>query len=324
MTAALMILSMVLGCEKDSVDDTVVGQAWDTQLSFDARGMFMSVWGSGQGPVWVVGGQEDQGVVLRGDDDAWEAVPLPAGTPMLTWISGVSDADLWVCGLSGTLLHWDGGAWEDFGQPVEEAFWGMYTLGDSAVAVGGQFRNSGEQPIAYAWDGSAWSALELPAELPEIPNLFKVHHDGESFVVVGAQGISLKVKDGVTSGVPTGFTDDLVTLHRAQGGELIAVGGRGTGGIFTYDGSSWTQKQETIAGLSGVFDVGDGQVIAVGERGYAGVYDRNTDTFIERRPLAQDLLHAVWVSPSGKVYAVGGDFLSADFYGTLLTSESLF
>lgn len=323
MTPALFLLLSV-ACTKDEVDDSAIGAAWETQLSFDDRGMFMSVWGSGAGPVWVVGGQEDQGVVLRGDDADWESVPLPADTPMLTWISGVSDSDLWVCGLAGTLMHWDGSDWTDHSQPVEEAFWGLYTLGDSAVAVGGRFRTSGAAPIAYQWEGQDWSALTLPEELPEIPNLFKVHHDGDAFVVVGAQGISLKVQDGVTSGVPTGFTDDLVTVHRSEDGELIAVGGRGTGGIFTYDGSSWTQKQETIAGLSGVFDVGQGQVIAVGERGYAGVYDRDTDTWTERRPLAQDLLHAVWVSDSGKVYAVGGDFLSDDFYGTLLTSELLF
>mgnify|MGYP002065501325 CR=1 FL=1 len=68
------------------------------------EGALMSVWGTAADDVWVVGGQPDAGVVLRGSGDRFIRHELPPGTPMLDWVHGTSPDDVWVAGLAGTLL----------------------------------------------------------------------------------------------------------------------------------------------------------------------------------------------------------------------------
>ncbi|MED5374689.1 MAG: hypothetical protein VX899_26965 [Myxococcota bacterium] len=314
----------LLACEKDAVDDTAIGADWDVELEMDSRGMFMSVWGAASDDVWIVGGQEDQGLLLRGAPGAWESVALPDDTPMLTWVSGQAADDVWVAGLGGTLLHWDGASFTDHSQPIEGAFWGVHPLGDQVLAVGGQFRQIGDGPVMYRMAEGQWEALDLPSELSSIESLFKVWRDGEDFVSVGADGVSLRVTpDGQVTGLPSGSNKDMVTVHSQNGDTLVAVGGRSYGAVWELDGDTWSQTAETNAGLSGLWDVGDGRIVCVGERGIAGIYDRESQSFTENHPFTSQLLHAVWVDDQGTVIAVGGDFVSDEFTGTLVTSDRL-
>ncbi|MBW1881847.1 MAG: hypothetical protein JRJ84_26115, partial [Deltaproteobacteria bacterium] len=157
------------------------GQAleWSVVEEGAPEGAFLMAWGATSDDVWVVGGQPDAGVVLRGDADGFAQHPLPEDIPILDWVHGTSAEDVWVGGVNGTLLHWDGSDWEDYSIPMDEAIWGLYARSPTeAWAVGGTSAWGGSFAVALRWDGATWSTLDLPPPADEAANLFKVAHDG--------------------------------------------------------------------------------------------------------------------------------------------------
>ena len=181
-----------------------------TQLSFSLalnaapEGGFWSAWGPSADDVWIVGGQADDGVVLRGSGDQFEELAVPEDTPLLNWVHGTSSSDVWVGGLYGTLLHWNGSEWSDYSVDIEEAFWGIYAVSpDEVYAVGGLSGWAGEERVAMRFDGTQWSDITLPTELDGLRALFKVHHDGQNVWIVGAEGAVI-VGDGVAFDELTG------------------------------------------------------------------------------------------------------------------------
>ena len=156
-----------------------------TTLSFSVavdnapEGGLWSAWGPSPDDVWIVGGQADQGVVLRGSGDTFESLGVPEGTPLLNWVHGTSSNDVWIGGLSGTLLHWNGSEWSDYSVDVEEAFWGVYAVSpNEAYAVGGLSGWGGETRIAMRFDGTEWTILNGLNSM--LRSLFKVHFDGQT------------------------------------------------------------------------------------------------------------------------------------------------
>lgn len=299
--------------------------SWEVVVDDDDRGMLMSAWGAPGEPAWVVGGSlTGGGVAFRLDPDgALSEVDLPDQTAMLTWVHGRSADDVWLAGLYGTLLHWDGQDWTDRSWDVEEAFWGVHAGPDgTVVAVGGPFRQVGSAPVIARGDRSTGlEAVAIPDELADFTdNLFKVHHDGvDRFLAVGAGGVALSLgSTGEASALATGTARDLVTVH-GVGDDLVGVGGRGTGGLFEWNGAAWEEVGATPAGVSGVHVLPDGHAVVVGENGYAGRWLRPGATVVESAPVTTDLLHAVWVDPDdGTAWAVGGSWFGTDYTGTLL------
>lgn len=301
--------------------------SWEPIVQADERGMLMSVWGAQGEDAWVVGGSlTGGGVAFRLSPDGGLAdVPLPDNTAMLTWVHGRGVDDVWVSGLYGTLLHWDGSSWTDRSLDVVEAFWGVHAGPDgTVVAVGGPFRQVGSAPVLARGDAASGLVLvDLPSDLTDFSeNLFKVHHDGvDRFCAVGAAGVALSLgTSGPATSMPTGTAMDLVTVE-GSGRDLVAVGGRGTGGVFELDGqgTGWSLAAEAPAGVSGVSLLEDGRAIVVGENGFAALWDRPSGDLVVSEPVTIDLLHAVWVDAEEDVaWAVGGNWFGSDYTGTLL------
>ena len=137
--------------------------------------------------VWLVGGQPEKGAIKIGNaEDGFEKIDLPEGTPLLNWADG-SSTNMWVGGLNGSILHWNGSEWFDFSLTVEEAIWGLVVTdnGETVVAVGGSSRWGGEEAIAYLRRNDQWTSLVLPEELDGLSNLFKVDFDGADYWMVG-------------------------------------------------------------------------------------------------------------------------------------------
>ncbi len=311
----------------DDTGDPVL--AWEALLEGDTRGAYLSVWGPSGDDVWIVGGQPDDGAVIRGSADAgFSDVDLPEGVPLLNWVHGVSGSDLWVGGVQGALLHWDGTDWTDHSQDFEEAIWGVYAVStDEVYAVGGSSGFGGEEAVALRWDGAEWSSLTLPEELEGLDNIFKVHHDGTLLWMVGHKGAALTSSDGSTlTAVPTGITTDLVTANRPpEGGPMVIVGGRGTGSVLEIEDGIPTVQTKAGAGLNGVQVYASGtQAVVVGESGYTALYDLESGSLVEPLPMTTDVLHGTWGLSGGTMYAVGGNlFTSGDtFYGTVLVGPA--
>lgn len=318
------------GCAAGGVD-RADALTWETvALEADARGMLMSMWGAPGDDAWLVGGTlTGTGIALRvTPDGVVREQPLPEATPMLTWVHGRAADDLWLAGLYGTLLHWDGTEWTRVGEPVDEAYWGVHAGPDgTVVAVGGPFRGVGAASRLVRGTREGIADVPLPDEVVAVfdadptgaRSLFKVHHDGARFAVVGASGAALTLgATGDAAWAPSGSDLDLVTVH-GEPDDVIAVGGRLTGGLFERDGDGWALSVETPAGASGVHRLGPDRAVVVGEGGFAGVWHRDDATFVEADPRTTDLLHAVWVDPDdGTVWGVGGNWTAADYTGVLL------
>jgi hypothetical protein len=330
----LLWIMLTTGCKDrgetgDPIDtgEPAASLAWEAVAEDVAEGAFLSVWGATAEDVWIVGGQPEAGHILRGSGTTWTAQALPAGTPLLNWVHGTSSSDVWVAGISGTLLHWDGAAWSDHSIDTEAAFWGLYADADGSVlAVGGASRWGGEAAMVWGYDGSDWSTIALPEKLAGLGNLFKVHRgDDGRYWLVGAGGAAM-VGDGTDfSAVATGYAGDLVTVSRPPaGGPLVVVGGRGTGIVMEPDGERLSASAEANAGLNGVCVYPSGLSVVVGERGYSALFDAETDTLTEVPPITLDILHATWGEAGGRMYAVGGNLNTAEdtFHGVILTAAA--
>ena len=304
---------------------------WQPIFTEDDVGAWLSAWGQDEGDVWVVGGQPEVGAIRRGPIDNLVLFDLPAGVPLLNWVHGTSPADVWVGGVQGTLLHWDGSAWTDHSLEVEEAIWGIYAVSaDEVYAVGGESGFGGEQALALAWSGDGWTRLELPSELADLRNIFKVHHDGTALWMVGQGGAALRSEDGQTlQAVPTSTSADLVTANRPlSGGPLVVVGGRGTGVVLEVDSEAGSPrlavKAQSQGGLNGVQVYPSGVAVVVGEAGVSGLYHLDSDRLDEVLPTTRDVLHATCGVPGGRMLAVGGNLFTSDdlFHGTILVAPA--
>lgn len=293
-------------------------------LDSDERGAWLSAWQADDRDIWIVGGQPEAGAVLVGNAvDGFSALDLPEGTPLLNWVHGTRDTDVWVGGVQGTLLHYDGSAWTDHSLGIEEAIWGLYARDtDSVWAVGGASSFGGEVARVYLDEGEGFVELALPDELSDLDNFFKVSHDGERAWLVGAAGAAAYAEDGVLTAIPTGYGRDLVTVA-ADAEPIVVVGGRGTGVIFQADGTSLSKVVDAPSGLSGVDHLGYGRLVVAGEYGYVGIFDPSDASLEEVSTGTDAVLHGVLVTDAGDVYAVGGNLYTAgdSYEGTVLYGQ---
>lgn len=299
---------------------------WEVLIEDDAAGAWLSAWGLSQDDVWVVGGQPEVGAIRRGPIDDLDLLELPFEVPLLNWVHGAAADDVWVGGIHGTVLHWDGASWSDHSLDIEEAIWGVYAVSSTEVyAVGGESGFGGEDAVLLRLEGDAWARIDLPAEVEGLSNLFKVHHDGTDLWMVGFRGVALRGDGQTMQAVPTGTTADLVTANRpVEGGPLLVVGGRGTGVVAEVSGDALSVTAQAQAGLNGVQVYPSGNAVVVGEAGFSGLYEPDSDTLTDVLPVTQDVLHATWGQAGGRMLAVGGNLFTSDdtFLGTILIADA--
>lgn len=167
-----------------------------TAVLHDARAQLFGLAQFGGTDVWTAGyaprrdHSGSRGTVQRWDGAAWTDVPVPAVAPgwSLAGIGGVSPDDLWAVGRGqpghAVALHWDGQDWQQLPVPAPESetakLCDVAALASNDVwaagyrtAPGGGVRT--RRPFAVHWDGSAWSAGEVPAGPGQIWQLVQDH-----------------------------------------------------------------------------------------------------------------------------------------------------
>jgi hypothetical protein len=320
--------------DTDDTDDTAVDTSggetppWSTSLEVDETvGAFLSVWGDGAAPLYVVGGQTGAdmltiGAVYRFDGRAWTPETLPDGTFGLNWVFGV-DGHRFAVGDFGELVHRDGdaGTWTEAGCATTLPLWGVWgASADDVWIVGGD--GFDRDPFLCHYDGVAFTAQTLPEPSFETHALFKVWGTAADDVYAVGDAGWIVHYDGVEwSEQPSGTTSDLISLWGASPTEIVAVGGRATGVLARFDGTGWTTTvQSDLPGLNGVFVDADGTATVVGALGVAGRVAPG-DTTVEVEPTGTQLaLHAVFGEPEGDLYGVGGSFdLAPPFVGIVVT-----
>lgn len=190
--------------------------------------------------VWAVGGDAANchdglpcGVIWHYDGKTWTApTGLPTGWNTTAWfkVFGRGPNDLFVCGMNGHILHWDGAKWLDEvptapdGSKIDpEKLLTGSCNGALCVAVGGEASG-----VIAEHDGKSWKRKILPAVDPL--NGVWVNSDGTA-IAVGApsvgNGIWKRTADGAWAAdatTPTVFQPYHATFVDPVGG-IWAVGG---------------------------------------------------------------------------------------------------
>jgi hypothetical protein len=310
LATVVVVASFAFGCGGDDGDDPSPSKQSYQVVFEDLGSALLSVWGTSKDDVWAVGGDPGDGkgpLVLHYDGAAWTR-HATGTTGDLWWVHGFAGGPVFFGGDGGTILKYEAGSFESQTTPGASTVFGLWGSSPSDVwAVGGNGTDGG---FAWRYDGSAWADAGLPADAPAKTSLFKIWgRNADDVWMVGSNGIALHWDGSAFSYGDTGTTRTLFTVH-ANAERFIAVGGFGDGVILENDGNGWqdvtpldgTAKVRRVVGVCATAEA----TFAAGD--YASILRREADGWAmvdTRLELGADF-HAVWLDPSGGVWAVGG------------------
>ena len=218
---------LIIACSGKEVDTAQPQTSWAPVLENDGRGAIMSLWQSpDDGSIWAVGGQANSGLVLKSSDNprtasSWQELDYEDEVPLLNWVHGTSSSDVWVGGLNGAVLHWNGSSWTDHSLDIEEAYLGCSIAFQTTLSPLAEAHAGGEHRFStFDRQDESWSNHPLPSELEGLSNFFKVGIVGSGenlgaelkIWAIGAAGSAAILNDDTLEAVPTGSAADLVTL----------------------------------------------------------------------------------------------------------------
>lgn len=288
--------------------------AWRPVFAQDLDRSALSVWGTGAGDVYLVGGGLGVAglgaLALHHDGRAWRELPT-GREETLWWVWGTSARDVWMVGEKGLVLRFDGSAFRVLPSGTQATLFGVWGAAANDVWIVGGLPRAGAGPdndVVLRWDGQS---LNRDASLPARgAALFKVWGASASDVWVAGELGTLwrRTSQGwVDHSAPQGTRESLLTVHGCSATEVYAVGGPT---VFSFDGSAWSAVRQAPSGANGV-SCGKDAVLVVGNGGLKLRYDKRARTWIDDRlaePWRTDF-HGAWVSPSGELWAAGGNFL---------------
>jgi len=323
MAASLVVLSLtVAGCPGLFLPVLETPYKW-TSVAKAPGSALTSVHGTSASNVFAVGADDGTGpLILHWDGSAWNRLSSGA-RGNLWWVFAIDDV-AFMAGANSTILRYDG----DFermltpglGKHIVYGIWG--TSATNLYAVGSV---SGRNGFIWHYNGSSWTELTLPDNLPvdennDIPQFLKVWGTSATDVwVCGERGIVLRgnATDGF-SYVASPNDARLFTVHGIEG-RVVAVGGD-VDGVVVDAGDQISQT--TVPGsqlLQGVCVTSSGEVWATGVGG--SIYRETSTGFeLQETNIEETIqsLHAVWVDDEGGVWTVGGNVLDTLDGGTLV------
>lgn len=335
--AFISILSVTLATECPT-DDTIVPSDDNTNsntgpggnptpdpangtwaLAFDATnvGALSSVWGSGPNDVFVVGGRTSQGEIYHFDGATWRAMNVPS-VGLLVWVFGFGPDDVYAVGLNGSAVHYDGNTWTKLTTGTKEELWGVWGRASNDLWIVGGTVGSGD-PVLLHYDGQTFTPVAVPPNDRAATSIFKVWGIGSKIYAVGEKGLIIQYDGSQWKQVPAGpnADDDFVSLWGTSDSNIVAVGGRSTARIASFDGANWTTFKPGGAGLNAAFMDNPEFAVIGGVGGYVGRFEPgSTEPIDEQSPTDFDI-HAIWGDGSGAYFAVGGNF-SPPFHGVAL------
>jgi photosystem II stability/assembly factor-like uncharacterized protein len=305
--AALGLASLlVTGCPDDGPD-----RRWRPAFDATDAGWLLNVWGPTPDDLLAVGGTPAEGRVYGFDGGEWTRRDIGLDVPLLNWAHGFGPDDITVVGDGGTVIHWDGSAWELQGTPTEQNLWGVWGAAPNDLwAVGGNGREDGDATI-LRYDGTMWMEIPVPLlDRPRVWAFFKVWGTAANRVwIVGQRGGLLHWNGSELVEQAAGTSEDLISLWGTGPDRVAAVGGRGNGVVATWDGTEWTsQSLSPLPGLNGVWMRDPDHVHVVGIEGTIAVVDFDSQSVLEDQYQETRLaFHSVFGDASGRLTAVGGN-----------------
>jgi hypothetical protein len=285
---------------------------WEPAFDATDLGWMMSGWGPGDGTLWVVGGQLQNGRIFHQDAAGWNEVDIGVSVSLLNWVHGTSRSDVFAGGNDGSILHFDGTTWTLQPTPTDEPVWGLWAVSpDDVWAVGGDVASS-NPPFVLHYDGQAWSAATLPSIVrPGVHALFKAWGaTADDVYMVGQNGVVLHYDGQSFTELFVGVSQDLIGIWGTGAADVVIVGGRGTAEIVHYDGDQWQKAPASaLPGLNGVWTRSPGVAHAVGVNGTViRVNPATLEVTPETAPTSLDL-HGVFADARGQLIALGANFV---------------
>ncbi len=217
------------------------------------------VWGASPDDLWAVGGNgrsAGEATILRYDGQRWRSVEVPvlqrAGVNAFFKVWGTDARNLYIVGQNGSILRWDGQAFEEALVGTTDDLIAIWGAGPERIMVVGGRANG---QIVF-WDGLGWTSRSL-APRPGLNGVWMP--DPETAYVVGQNGTVVKVlvdvdeddQDPLTR-AGLSFDDevlaDVVTLDfhavfgtgtAGFGDRLVTVGGNFAVAVASFEGVAY-------------------------------------------------------------------------------------
>jgi len=246
------------------------------------------LWGSSPTNVYAASGSN---VLYRYNGAVWATVNT-ASSFGLQAVWGSSAADVFAVGYNGAIVHYDGSAWaatpSGTGQTLA-AIWGASRADVFAVGYGGTILH---------YDGAAWSTMASGTTR----NLYGVWGTSRSDVfAVGDQGTFLHYDGNAWTAMPGTQTWWYPrAVWGTSGTDVFAAGG----GIYHYDGATWTDAGVSLPNTAnGIWGTSHSDIYAVGYNGTYARFDGSTWTAGTGASLPS--FNGLWSTGSSDLLAVG-------------------
>lgn len=322
LTAAggLYLVCLALACTEPQ-PPPLPASTWSEAFDASEVGWLMNASAPPGGEPLVVGGRLDSGAVLRRSGGQWSRVELGlTGVPLLNWIHGFGSQDVWVAGNAGTLLHWNGQAWQRAQVPTTQDLWGVWGAAPNDLwAVGGSGRNRGDATLLH-YNGLRWSLVPVPAlQRPGVYAFFKVWGTASDDVwVVGQRGVILHWNGSAWTEHLAPTSEDLISLWGTSRERIVAVGGRSNAVVAVWNGQAWgVHNLAPLPGLNGVWMRSPGVAYLAGIEGTLARLNVDTLQYDAEPSSTRMAFHSIAGDGRGGLLAVGGNFLdgSGSFLG---------
>lgn len=223
-----------------------------TKMTTPETGLIFGIWGTSEQDMWAVGrdsGTPAKAFLWRYEGEEWYAVDLPesvANIVVVNKVWGTASDDVWFVGASGTILHWDGTAFEVATTGESHPYFTLSGTADGGVvtAVGGML----EGVMLETTGGSEWG--DVTPQNPRPPRVVGVDYMGEQAWAVGDDLAILERVDGGWVRDPGPDTEGIISLglHAVwidPMGGVWATGGQisappYTQGVLLYRGLDWS------------------------------------------------------------------------------------
>ncbi|MCD4750263.1 MAG: hypothetical protein K8R59_12905 [Thermoanaerobaculales bacterium] len=199
----------------------------------EVKGILWDVWASPDGDFVAVG---EGGLIVFRDDTGWTERSRGLAIS-LRGVWGAASDDVFVVGLSGAILHFDGSTWQVVHKdgPTLYSVWGDSGSNVFVVGSGG---------VILHYDGAAWSPMASGVGV----DLVAVHGTSSSNVfAVGTAGTVIRYDGAEWSRIDGGLPPaDFTTVWVASADDAFVAGGGGF--IGRFNGRGWSSM------LSGTAD----------------------------------------------------------------------
>jgi hypothetical protein len=303
MTLARCILGIAMLGACGGGDDpawTVIGEGQPSAL--------LSVWGSSESDVWVVGGDPRDGtgpIVEHYDGTAWTKMDTGLRNIDLWWVKGFANGPVFMSGANGTILRYQNGTFEKLTTPGNLIVFGMWGAApDDLWAVGGNFGGGG---FAWRYNGSMWTAFAgVPADIMSQGTCWKVNGlSKDNIWISGTNGTTLHWNGTTLDRVDVPVEASLLSVA-GNAKRFVTVGGAFDGVLYENEGSGWHTALPPGGSLLAGVAVSDDQYVAVGQ--FGTVLRRGNSSWSSDKPVTSQNLHAAWIDPAGGMWAVGGHY----------------